>query len=197
MKKQVPFKKDIKFDNNIAQLNSISLEYEISEKNDNVIAGIFIISGDYKMVNDSENIDNFEYKLPFNINIDKKYDINESNIEISDFYYEVINNQTLSVNIELEVDNIKEREVVMERQDTQIEKPEQIIEIDEQDTSSLFDNIEENETYSTYKIHIMTENDTIESIMMEYSVSKDDLLDYNDLNEIKIGDKIIVPSNES
>jgi len=31
-------------------------------------------------------------KLPFNINIDKKYDINESNIEISDFYYEVIDN---------------------------------------------------------------------------------------------------------
>ena len=73
MKKLVPFKKDIAFDTNIAEINSISLEYEITNHEESLIAGKFIVSGDYKMTDTSVHLDNFEYELPFNINIDKKY----------------------------------------------------------------------------------------------------------------------------
>ena len=64
-----------------------------------------------------------------------------------------------------------------------------------EDIKSLFDNIDDtNETYSTYKVCILRENETVEMIMQKYSVTKDILELYNNLSELKIGDKIIIPS---
>ena len=40
----------------------------------------------------------------------------------------------------------------------------------------------------------MREEDTIEKIMLKYNVSKEVLDEYNNLSNIKIGDKIIIPS---
>ena len=203
MKKLVPFKKDISFDTNIDEINSISLEYEVDTKKDNLISGKFIISGDYLMTSTSKNLDIFNYELPFNINIDKKYYIDEADVDISDFYYEVINNKILSVNIELSIEDIEEREEEpMERCVELEDKAEMVEEIEEASTDneevkSLFDNLENSETYSVYKIHIVTENDTIESIMMDYAVKKEDIEAYNDIQNIKLGDKIIIPTNES
>lgn len=212
MKKLVPFKKDIVFDSNIDEINSISLEYEVNEKKDSLIAGKFMVSGDYRMTSTSENLDSFDYELPFNINIDKKYYIDDSSVDISDFYYEVINNKILSVNIELEVDNVEEniREEIEEEEVNEImercvetEDIEDIVEtvdnnyISSESVKSLFDNLDDNETYTTYKIHIVTENDTMESISIDYGVTKEQLEDYNSLSDIKIGDKLIVPANEN
>lgn len=221
MKKLVPFKKDINFDTNVALINSISLEHEITKQEEHLIAGKFIINGDYKMTDTSVNLDNFEYELPFNINIDKKYDIDNASVDISDFYYEVVNNRILNVNIELCIDDIEEvLEDVMEKEDLLEElKGEEIPVLPEQElqtlpnedreveevitekravnVKSLFDGLDENEDYTVYKIHIVTENDTIESIVNDYEVTKDALLDYNDLSEVKIGDKIIIPANEN
>ena len=61
--------------------------------------------------------------------------------------------------------------------------------------SSLFDNLESGETYSTYHVYIVKEEDTIDKIMEKYSVSKEDLSNYNDLNDIKPGDKVIIPTS--
>lgn len=60
--------------------------------------------------------------------------------------------------------------------------------------NSLFDNLDSGETYSTYHVYIVKEDDTIDKIMTKYNVSKDDLADYNDLSDIKPGDKIIIPT---
>ena len=40
---------------------------------------------------------------------------------------------------------------------------------------------------------MVKENDTIESIMTHYKVSKDVIEQYNDISDIKIGDKLIIP----
>lgn len=61
--------------------------------------------------------------------------------------------------------------------------------------SSLFNNLESGETYSTYHVYIVKEEDTIDKIMEKYSVSKEDLSNYNDLNDIKPGDKVIIPTS--
>ncbi len=207
MKKLVPFKKDISFNNNIDEINSISLEYEIDTKKDSLITGNFIVSGDYRMTSSSQDLDCFDYKLPFNINLDKKYYIDEADVDISDFYYEVINNKVLSVNIELTIENIEEREdldmnrcVEVADTDPVLEENEVITEDKEEGIStnvkSLFDDLDTGETYSTYKIHIVTENDTIESIMTNYQVKREQIEAYNDVQEIKIGDKIIIPADE-
>lgn len=48
--------------------------------------------------------------------------------------------------------------------------------------------------YYTYKVYIVREGDTIETICNKYNVTINDLKEYNDINDIKIGDKIIIPS---
>ena len=198
MKKIVPFKKDISFDTNIYEIHSISLEHQINEKKESLITGQFIISGDYKLTKNSEHLDNFNYELPFDINIDKKYDISKADVDISDFYYELINSKILAVNIELEVDKIEEKKMDRCVEDEKSEVTETTIDKGEtQPVKSLFDNLDENEKYVTYKIHIVTENDTIESILTNYSITKGQLEDYNDFADIKIGDKLIIPENEN
>ena len=201
MKKIVPFKKDIDFNNNIFEINSISLEHTLALKEDNLVSGEFIISGTYKMTEASLNVDSFEYKLPFDISIDKKYNTNNVIVDINDFYYEVINNEILSINIEVSLDNLEEKEIVVlpeekieildEREEADIENNQNI------DTKNLFDSFDENERYSVYKVHVVTENDTIDSILQKYEINKEELEAYNDLNDLKIGDKLIVPNYEN
>ena len=49
------------------------------------------------------------------------------------------------------------------------------------------------EVYSSYSVYIVREGDTIEQILSKYEITKEILEDYNDLTEIKLGDKIIIP----
>ena len=43
------------------------------------------------------------------------------------------------------------------------------------------------------KGHIVKEEDTIEKILTKYEISKEDFENYNDINNIKSGDKVIIP----
>ena len=43
------------------------------------------------------------------------------------------------------------------------------------------------------KGHIVKEEDTIEKILTKYEISKEDLENYNDINNIKPGEKVIIP----
>ena len=61
------------------------------------------------MTEASLNVDPFEYKLPFDISIDKKYDTENIDVDINDFYYEVTNNKILSVNIEVVINGLEEK----------------------------------------------------------------------------------------
>ena len=54
----------------------------------------------------------------------------------------------------------------------------------------------EKEDYVTYNVHIVREDDNIDSICLKYGVTKEDLSYYNDINTIKLGDKLIVPNKK-
>ncbi len=45
--------------------------------------------------------------MPFDITLDSKYKIDNARVDIDDFYYEVINDQVLNVNIDILVDGIE------------------------------------------------------------------------------------------
>ena len=62
-----------------------------------------------------------------------------------------------------------------------------------QEISSNF--LTEEETFITYKVHIIRDNETVEDIITKYNTSKEELLKYNDLSNIVIGNKIIIPYN--
>lgn len=47
--------------------------------------------------------------------------------------------------------------------------------------------------YYTYKVYIVREGDTIETICSKYNVDINDIKEYNNINEINVGDKIIIP----
>lgn len=213
MEKIVPFKRDISFETKIAEIRSISLEHTYEIQN-NLISGIFIISGNYKLTDTSTNVDPFKFEIPFDISIDSRYELNKATVDINDFFYELINSEVLSVSITLIIDNLEEKEEremeenQEEKQGVEEIKPVSYEEAEKDDETeevkpvsaspetvkSIFDNMDENEGYVVYKVHIVTENDTIESIMEKYDVTKEALEAYNDLNDLKIGDKLIVPA---
>jgi polyribonucleotide nucleotidyltransferase len=56
----------------------------------------------------------------------------------------------------------------------------------------LFSNLDDTETYTTYYVYIVKEEDTIDKIMTKYGVTKEDLEAYNDISTIKPGDKVTV-----
>ena len=101
--------------------------------------------------------------------------------------------------IELEEDtSIRECDGDIKNQETneieEMEKKEKMIEQKEQNVTSLFENINETEeTYSTYSVYILREEETINTLIEKYKTTKEELESYNDLSNLTIGTKIIIP----
>ena len=242
MKQIVPFKKELPFKTKVSEITSISLERDINVLEDAVITGVFHITGDYKMNEGSINREEFSFDLPFDITLDPRYDIDSVKSDIEDFYYDVINEDTLKVNIDLyiEAEYKEETPPVVEEEQEEVrttaeeiplentpiqtisgtlEKEEKIMEnIKEEDVventkeekitssttkeerdddgitaSDLFSNLDDTETYSTYYVYIVKEEDTIDKILVKYGITKEELESYNDITGIKPGDKVIIP----
>ena len=197
MKKTVPLKKDIPFKTNIAEITSIALDHELNLEN-RTIKGQLVISGSYKINDTSVNTEEFKYNIPVNIEMSERYILDNMKISIDDFYYEIVDDNLLSVSIEIGLDNLKEEEILppfkYEEEKVIPVSQEVVDERVDEEVKSLFDNFDDNEDFSTYKVCIVKENDTLESIMLKYNVNKELLEQYNDISEIKIGDKLIIPS---
>ena len=101
MKQIVPFKKELPFKTKVSDITSISLERDIKVTDEGVVTGTFYITGDYKMNEGSINREKFSFDLPFDITLDPRYDISTVNTDIEDFYYDIKNEDTLKVNIDL------------------------------------------------------------------------------------------------
>ncbi len=215
----IPFTKDIKFKTNIAEILSISLEHDFTANPEEVL-GNFTISGDYKSHEVSVNKDHFEYVLPFSVNMTTKIDEESVNFEVEDFTYEIIDNDILRVNIEYSInaseikEEPKEEELfkrveepeldkILEEIETDREEPKEEVKEEQKDEerditdeakNTILDSINNtDDAYVTYHIHEMKETDTIESICIKYNTSKNIIGDYNDIENLVIGDKIIIP----
>lgn len=217
MKKVISFKKEMLFNNNVFEITSISLEHSLQVSDNNFISGIFYINGEYKISDISINTEVFKFDLPCDINLDSKYILDNVKIEIDDFYYEVVDSSILKVNIDVLIDNLEEREQIINEdiapnliKNTSLEELENNLEednvkelvqercIEDEDISnvkSVFGNFKDNtETYKTYKVYIVREGDNLDNIIQKYNITKEMLEKYNNLNEINLGDKIIIPS---
>ena len=237
MKQIIPFKKELLFKTKVSEITSISLEHTLSLINNDSISGEFHITGDYKMTTSSINREKFDYNLPFDIELDSRYDPSSITIDIDNFYYELVNNDSLQVNIdvyiegtsikeepktiEMEPDIIKEeipKEPVIEDEEiiitpkeenrskevnTDIEITPNITITDtinnkEENNShnefNIFENIDNSDTYVTYHIYIVKEDDNIDKIINQFGVTKEDISLYNNLEDIKKGTKLIIPS---
>jgi len=52
------------------------------------------------------------------------------------------------------------------------------------------------EEYVTYRVYKVCEGDTIDTILNKYNITKEMLSDYNNIENIMPGDKLIIPTNE-
>ena len=95
--------------------------------------------------------------------------------------------QSIAVN-SVDTENIKKEKTILVKNESDDMKT---------DGASLFSSFDSStETYSTYSIYIVRENDSIENIMTKYNTTREQLEEYNDLSDMKIGSKIIIPSNK-
>ena len=53
----------------------------------------------------------------------------------------------------------------------------------------------DSEVYVTYNVLIIRDGDTIDSILEKYNVTEDELKKYNDLSNLQLGDKLIIPNS--
>ena len=273
MKKVVPFTKTISFRTMIAEITDIEVNHTLALNENHEVVGDILVDGKYKMTDASQIEEEFHYKLPFTIDIDEKYNLDNLEIIISDFYFEIINEEDLKINVEIEMDGIEENKlpkleekkesleevsevldteedfvrnkeddilipVEIEEKKEKLEVPQNnplhklaeeikkdiltedipLVEVTKQEAkkeikkettgvkqekdnntsstnmSSIFSSLASSEeTFSTYYVYILRETDTIESIIDKYQTTKEELQNYNDLTNVKVGSKLIIP----
>ena len=59
---------------------------------------------------------------------------------------------------------------------------------------NLFDKLDNTDTYVTYYVYIVKEEDTLDKILTKYNTTKESISIYNDIENIKPGTKLIIPS---
>lgn len=273
MKKVVPFTKTISFRTMIAEITDIEVNHTLALNENHEVVGDILVDGKYKMTDASQIEEEFHYKLPFTIDIDERYNLDNLEIIISDFYFEIINEEDLKINVEIEMDGIEENKlpkleekrnsleevsevldtekdfvrnkeddilipVEIEEKKEKLEVPQNnplhklaeeikkdiltedipLVEVTKQEAkkeikkettsvkqekdnntssnnmSSIFSSLASSEeTFSTYYVYMVRETDTIESIIEKYQTTKEELQNYNDLTNVKVGSKLIIP----
>ena len=276
----------------IAEITDIEVKHTLALQKDQEVEGNIIVDGTYKMTDASQIEEAFHYELPFMIEIDSKYNLEHLEITISDFYFEIINEEDLKINVEIEMDGLEEKKeepiatkITLEEPEVLESKEEEVpeeltrhdsdteaapipVEMEEQTQEVAFQNnpldqlaleiekdlkedeispkvekveppVEEKvelkeaqekiveavatkeietkvsesfdnnsnvgsifssisaseETFSTYHVYIVRDSDTLESIIEHYKTTKEQLQNYNDLSDIKVGSKLIIPCN--
>lgn len=223
MKQVIPFYKEIVFKNNIANLTSISLEHtekvldgEVSGEfivygdykvhNDTTEKEEFkyklpftaLIPNDIDLTTVSIDINDFRYEQIDNdvlrVDIDfciegevlqEVVDDREILDEVDDSISEEIDEILGLKEVEKleEIDIPKEGVCVEEVRDEMIEE---IIEHKEEKIETL-------EEYVTYHVHVVGNDNSLENIIKLYNTNLDMLNKYNDIKELKVGDKVIIP----
>lgn len=69
-------------------------------------------------------------------------------------------------------------------------------EVSDKNFNTIFNEVKES-NFSKYKVYIMRSEDTLESILVKYNVTMDEIKEYNDIDNINIGSKIVIPYNKN
>lgn len=195
MKEIIPLKKDILFKTKIGELTDISLNHDYKIKDD-LVEGTVSLNGSYKLTEASINNEDFFYQIPFSMALSDDIDKDTINIEIDEFNYD-IDSYTLKVNIDL-LFTCDKKEEYYDTNIIDIDNTinESIIEestIKENNVTNITNNFNVDNAYYTYKVYIVREGDTIESISNKYNIDSSIIKEYNNIEEIHEKDKIIIP----
>lgn len=164
MRESIPYEKEIVFNTKIAEITSISLEYEANVLDED-IEGDFIVSGDYKIHELSVNKEPFKYRIPFSVSLTDDIIRDSIKYDINNFTYEIVDDDTLRVNISFGIDYELVKEKVLKEEES-IEKEDNLIDREDKtdgvlqtredkaslELNNLLDDIELNNTSSNKKV---------------------------------------------
>lgn len=224
MKKIISFEKKLEFPSMVGEITSISLDHTLEFKSPTLIEGAFLITGSYKLTEASCIEDNFNFKVPTEIMLTENIDVSTGKITVDDFFYEIEDDENLVCHIDVLVEGLEEvfieeppleeveRDVEEIRecdgdQNKEIEIPHREEELKEEleeeieelveEQQSLFSNLKDDEdTFTTYSIYIIRQDETIQTVLEKYKITKEALEEYNDLSNIVEGSKVIIPVND-
>ncbi len=211
MNQKIEFKKDCILKTYASEITDISLTHDY-KINEDTIEGYFDISGEYKITKSSVGTEAFLYTVPFTIALSSLIDKDTISVTIDDFSYELekdvlhlkmlLNMNYEEVKEEEEVTSIEdfieenklEEEPIKEEPTTTLKSVETTV--TESNMDNIFSSIKDS-GYSKYKIYIMREEDTIESVALKYNVSVENIKEYNNISEITTNSKIVIPYKEN
>lgn len=164
MRESIPYEKEIVFNTKIAEITSISLEYEANVLDED-IEGDFIVSGDYKIHELSVNKEPFKYRIPFSVSLTDDIIRDSIKYDINNFTYEIVDDDTLRVNISFGIDYELVKEKVLKEEES-IEKEDNLIDREDKtdgvlqtredkaslELNNLLDDIELNNTSDNKKV---------------------------------------------
>lgn len=214
MNKIIPFTKVITLNERFDEIKKIALDETLKLEEPYLVKGDLIIRGCYK--NELKEED-FTYPIPVEIAIDSKYDTSKCSINIDDFYYEIINEQSLRVKIDLVLDDLyyleedkKVEELVLE--DNRNDYNDFYDEFDYKDDNELVNNLLDdndikkadelnnnkefkNPTESIEDLFKETNEEKEYSIYSVYVLSENDTLEYV-LDKYKVTREDLMPFND-
>ena len=217
MKKKINIEKRVDFATMIGEVCAISLEHNLKFIDEVSVGGNLILSGKYKMTEASRLEEDFYYEFPLEIALTERLELNTSKIEISDFYYEIENDDIMICHIDLDIEGVeivdfcddlfeerecdgdinKEIEIpIKEEKKEVVEERDYIkeeVKIETEKEIDIINITDDNETYGTFVVYMVRQNETVNSILEKYNTTIEELEKYNDLKNIMIGTKLIIP----
>ena len=193
---KIPYSYDINNDIDTSTVKVDITNFTYDYKKDELLVNIeYKITGDRKDVllfDDEESLDDFLKRNEVEVISDRidniKKEIDEEN-----------NNEPTKDNEEKKVlettkDNEEKKVLEAKKDEIRVNTDTENETVTEKDIINNINNVQDK--FITYKVYKLKETDTLESIVMKYHTTIDELKEYNDLSNIKINDKIIIPKYE-
>ena len=226
MNKIIPFNKDITFQNEVGEITSIALEDNLAFTDSYTIGGELTVRGVHKNQELEEDfsytlpviisvdekydtkdakisVDDFYYEIINNSILRVKIDLlldglmykEEERIDNIDFISDKGENLNIDFSLEKEDDKLN-IDTVVDANNKDLLQVEMKENADAVNTKDLFPINKEEKEYSIYRVYTINEGDTLLSILDKYKVSKEELEIYNDLSNLTVGTKLIIPSKD-
>ena len=205
----------IALDNNLKFINSNKIEgdlvvsgtYKMTEASRITEDFNYIIPTEIELTENLEletaaiDIDDFTYEIEEEDILLCKIDLLVEGVEEIDSLEEEIKKEIVPevpvVEEEIKKEIVPEVPVVEEESSEEIERACDGDALEEEkepiELNSLFSNLDD-DSFKPYTVYIVRENDTVESIMEKYNVTKEELQKYNDLDNVSLNSKLIIPT---
>lgn len=180
--KIIPFTNVITLKEEFDEIKKIALDDTLKLDEPYLIKGDLIVRGCYLK---GEIEEDFSYEMPVEIAIDSKYDTSKCSIAIDDFYYEIINEQSIRVKIDLILDDLFYSEQEMEKKEINLVD-------DRNDYDDYYTEIGYHETEKNMLENVLlTKKETLDTddLKVEAKSSKESQFDFNELMKAETSDQ--------